>query len=85
MRRFSRSALALSCCWLAGAHAQQRGEEPAPDLDFLEYLGAWAEDDEEWIAIQELEKDNAVDADKAKQEREERRREHEKGDEDESE
>ena len=32
--------------------------EPGPDLDFLEYLGAWAEDDDEWLAIEEWQKDH---------------------------
>jgi hypothetical protein len=46
--------------WLAGAQAQQASEETAPpDLDFLEYLGAWAEDDDEWLAIEEWHKGNA--------------------------
>ena len=34
--------------------------EPGPDLDFLEYLGAWAEEDDEWLAIEEWQKDNAA-------------------------
>jgi hypothetical protein len=69
MRGLSRAALALGCCWLAGAHAQdgepqrgpesesRRGQESAPDLDFLEYLGAWAEEDDEWLAIETWEKE----------------------------
>jgi hypothetical protein len=78
MRRLNRAALALGCCWLAGAHAQERGEEreeprersreqeqpPAPDLDFLEYLGAWAEDDDEWLAIETWEKELGQEAEK---------------------
>jgi hypothetical protein len=74
MQGFSRAALALVCCWLAGAHAQereqgrqeQREQAAAPDLDFLEYLGAWAEGDDEWLAIEEFRKENAVDAADAK-------------------
>jgi hypothetical protein len=70
MRTFSSAALALACCWLAAAHAQdkergrepERGEAPAPDLDFLEYLGAWAEGDDEWLAIEEWRKDLSADA-----------------------
>ena len=45
--------------------------EPAPDLDFLEYLGAWAEDDDEWLAIEEWRKDNAADAGKPEKDTEE--------------
>jgi len=70
MRTFSSAALALACCWLAAAHAQERerGKEPeraqppAPDLDFLEYLGAWAEGDDEWLALEEWRKDLSADA-----------------------
>jgi len=97
MRRRSCAAVALGCCWLAGAHAQERApgrgqeraperaQESAPDLEFLEYLGAWAEDDDEWLAIQEWEKDNAADVEKAKPEQEDQRRESEEDDDDESE
>jgi hypothetical protein len=69
MRRFGGAALALACCWLVGAHAQereqgrqQREQPPAPDLDFLEYLGTWAEGDDEWLAIEEWRKDLSADA-----------------------
>jgi len=77
MRRLSCAALALGCYWLAGAHAQdnesQRGQErdpgraqeSAPDLDFLEYLGAWAEEDDEWLAIETWEKELREGADEA--------------------
>jgi len=58
------AALLGGSWWLAGAHAQQAdAETPPPDLDFLEYLGAWAEDDDEWLAIEEWHKGNAEDAD----------------------
>ena len=58
MRRVSTALLALGCWWLTGAAAQQaEPEAPGPDLDFLEYLGAWAEEDDEWLAIEEWEKD----------------------------
>jgi hypothetical protein len=53
--------LALGYCWLTGTPAQEpEREEPGPDLDFLEYLGAWAEEDDEWLAIEEWQKDNAA-------------------------
>jgi hypothetical protein len=75
MKAGRRAALALACCWLAGAHPQEseRGREqqrepaPAPDLDFLEYLGAWVEGDDEWLAIEEWRKDAAADAPDAKE------------------
>ena len=74
MRSFGGAALALACCWLVGAHAQereqgrqqQREQAAAPDLDFLEYLGAWAEGDDEWLAIETWRKENAVDEEDAK-------------------
>jgi hypothetical protein len=31
----------------------------APDLDFLEYLGAWQENDEEWLVSEQWQKDGA--------------------------
>ena len=31
----------------------------APDLAFLEYLGSWQGDDDEWLAIKEWDKDAA--------------------------
>jgi hypothetical protein len=31
----------------------------APDLDFLEYLGSWQGNDDEWIAIKEWDQDGA--------------------------
>jgi hypothetical protein len=37
--------------------------ETGPDLDFLEYLGTWAEEDDEWLAIEEWQKDDAAEPD----------------------
>lgn len=81
MRRFSRAALALGCCWLAGAHAQEPEREPeqeeereeGPDLDFLEYLGTWADEDDEWLAIETWERDNAKDVEEDSEESESER------------
>jgi hypothetical protein len=64
MRSFGRTLLALGgWWWIAGAQAQEPDEPPeaGPDLEFLEYLGAWAEDDDEWLAIEEWQKDNRED------------------------
>ena len=66
MRRISSAVLALACWWLAGIRAQEvepppAPPEPGPDLDFLEYLGAWAEEDDEWLAIEEWQKDLGAD------------------------
>jgi len=33
-------------------------KEAAPDLAFLEYLGSWQGDDDEWLAIKEWDQDN---------------------------
>ena len=92
MRGFSRAALALVCCWLVGAHAQegeqgrqqQREQAAAPDLDFLEYLGAWAEGDDEWLAIEQWRKENAVDEEDAKDPKDAKESETERDDDDES-
>ena len=72
MRGIKVALLLLGCSWLMGIRAQEverdRRQEPAvPDLDFLEYLGAWAEGDDEWIAIEEWRKDNSADAEEPKE------------------
>jgi hypothetical protein len=58
MRRLRVTAVALCGLAAAAARAQEAVEAEPPDLDFLEYLGAWAEDDDEWLAIEEWRKDN---------------------------
>ena len=56
-----RAAIALGLSSVTGAQAQDAAENPpSPDLDFLEYLGTWAEEDDEWLAIEEWEKDNGA-------------------------
>jgi hypothetical protein len=65
MRRLGPTVLALGgSCWLVAAHAQDADAEAGPDLDFLEYLGAWAGDDEEWLAIEEFRKDSDAEDEK---------------------
>lgn len=74
MRTIGAAVLALAW-WLTGARAQEAAPEPAepgPDLDFLEYLGAWAEEDDEWLAIEEWRKDNAADTEDAEESESER-------------
>ena len=63
MRSARPPLLALCCCWLTAAHAQEAELPPPPDLEFLEYLGAWAEEDDEWLAIEEWQKDEAAEPD----------------------
>jgi hypothetical protein len=61
-------------CFVRGAaaqppaqHAPPRPPPPksslpksaAPDLEFLEYLGSWQGDDDEWLAIKEWDQDGA--------------------------
>ena len=86
MRRLGRVALALGC-WLARAQGQdvqpEQAPAPVPELDFLEYLGAWAEEDDEWLALEEWEKDNRADAE-AEAEEDAEESESESGDDDES-
>ena len=74
MRRTSTVALALGCWWLTAARAQETESPPAegPDLEFLEYLGSWAEDDDEWLAIEQLREDDADDAEDADKDPEKR-------------
>jgi hypothetical protein len=79
MRGISSAVLALACWWLAAVRAQDAEPPsapaaPGPELDFLEYLGAWAEEDDEWLAIEEWQKDLAAeeeeDAEESESERE---------------
>ena len=71
MQRFTAAALALAS-WAAVGQAQEAEQPPAPDLDFLEYLGAWAEDDDEWLAIEEWQKDETADPDEDRERSESR-------------
>ena len=74
MRRIA-AALIGALCFVRGAAGQPpptqapppratpppgRAEDAAaPDLAFLEYLGSWQGDDDEWIAIKEWDQDAA--------------------------
>ena len=77
MRKIVAALLAVGCSWLTGARGQEteprRPPEPTPELDFLEYLGAWAEGDDEWLAIEELRRDigaeSGDDSEKSESER----------------
>jgi hypothetical protein len=61
MRRLGPTVLALGGLWFVpDGRAQDAEPPPAPDLDFLEYLGAWAAEDDEWLAIEEWQKDNGT-------------------------
>jgi hypothetical protein len=88
MRALRPALLLLGCCSLAAVRAQQvepDRREPAPDLDFLEYLGAWADEDDEWLAVEEWRKDNLADAGKPrKPEKDAEESESERDDDDES-
>jgi len=72
MRRIT-AALIGALCFVRGAAAQPPPAPPparampprpppknaVPDLEFLEYLGSWQGDDEEWLAIKEWDQDGA--------------------------
>ena len=74
MRRIA-AVLIGALCFVRGAAAQPPPAQPAPqratppraappkgatpDLAFLEYLGSWQGDDDEWIAIKEWDQDGA--------------------------
>jgi hypothetical protein len=40
-------------------------KDAVPDLAFLEYLGSWQGDDDEWLAIKEWDQDNVPKKDPA--------------------
>lgn len=75
MRKLGPTVFAFGGLWFAAdGRVQEADQPPAPDLDFLEYLGAWAATDDEWLAIEEWQKDNGnrdgenADEDDGKQE-----------------
>jgi hypothetical protein len=77
MRRIT-TVLIGALCFVRGAAAQPPPAQPpppratppragqptnaAPDLEFLEYLGSWQGDDDEWLAIKEWDQDGAPKA-----------------------
>ena len=62
MGRLRTVAFALGGWCLAEAAAQDAEPPPeSPDLEFLEYLGSFAEDDE-WLELEELRKRREVGA-----------------------
>ena len=71
MRRIA-ATLIGALCFVRGAAAQPPPAPPphspprpavpknaVPDLAFLEYLGSWQGDDDEWLAIKEWDQDGA--------------------------
>jgi hypothetical protein len=46
-----------------------RAAEEMPELDFLEYLGIWQENDEEWLAVSEWEGDEGENSQAPQEER----------------
>jgi hypothetical protein len=48
----SDALLKTALIWsLLACGAVAADEEPAPDLEFLEYLGSWEESDEDWVLL----------------------------------
>lgn len=43
------TALLVCGLWIGTAAASENQPEPAPDVEFLEYLGMWEQTDEEWL------------------------------------
>lgn len=88
MRGIKAALLLLGCSWVTGIRAQEvepePRQQPAPDLDFLEYLGTFAEEDEEWLAIEEWRKDLAADTEEPKGPKDAEESDTERDDDDES-
>ena len=42
-----------------GHGVKREPKSAAPDLDFLEYLGAWQENDEEWLVSEQWQRNGA--------------------------
>lgn len=74
MRRLLVLAVAPAL-WLEAAKAQEAEPAPGPDLEFLEYLGAWGDGEDEWLEIEEWHKDDGeeADEDRGRSERERKR------------
>lgn len=47
-------SIALVACGLCLGTPVLAAEEPAPDAEFLEYLGMWEESDEDWMVLDNL-------------------------------
>jgi hypothetical protein len=67
MRRAAAALLAIGGLAVTrAASAQEPAPEPPkdgpPDLEFLEYLGSWQADDDEWLVIHEWDKDHPQQA-----------------------
>jgi hypothetical protein len=43
--------MAMACGLLGGGAIAVAADEPAPDIEFLEYLGSWEESDEDWVLL----------------------------------
>jgi hypothetical protein len=63
MRRVVSLLCALGGLWVTrSGHAQDaEPAPPPPDLEFLEYLGAWQADDDEWLVSEEWQKNRGGD------------------------
>ena len=56
MRKLGPAVVALSGICLAPKGAAQQADPP--DVAFLEYLGSWQADDDEWVLIAQWDKDH---------------------------
>ncbi len=56
MRKLGPAVIALSGICLVPKGVAQQAD--APDLAFLEYLGSWQSDDDEWVLIAQWDKDH---------------------------
>jgi hypothetical protein len=57
------NALARAALLGLGLVAAAAAQREAPELDFLEYLGSWQGEDDEWLVIEQWAQDAAEDAD----------------------
>jgi hypothetical protein len=62
MRKVTATLCAVGGLWMAratGAQDAKPAPSKPPDLDFLEYLGAWQGTDDEWLVSEQWQKDRA--------------------------
>jgi len=69
-----KTLVGIAAAGLAGSPSAPAEESEEPDLEFLEYLGSWQAQDDEWVIAAEWESDEAGEADAKPEPEAERKR-----------
>ena len=65
------AAMPLGAIPAASVAQEDDDEDELPDLEFLEYLGSWQDEDEKWYLEAELESDHKKDRHQRKRDEDE--------------